>query len=539
MEKVKDFFGALFEQKKETVIVNKRIIQLLWVMAGIHILVMLMATFNQSLWMDEAYTLTVLKDVPFGKLFSTVLSVDYQPPLYYFIGKGIMMAIMTIAPIVTDVTAAKIVSVIPCILLVVLSATKIRKRFGGLTASLFAFCMTAMPQIMHYGVEIRTYSWSMLCVTVAFVFAYDAMDRGKAIDWILFTLTAIAAVYTHYFALMAVFFIYVFCALWFFINKKYIKLLPLVGSGVILLSAFLPCLLMAFKIFSSIVSTESWYGSIGLKVLAGFIAWPFDPLDGTPMITLTSIFTWVSLLSYVVVVFVPLFVFHKEKPLRKLNPYYANAGFLVMFGVIALACIIGWILKPWFIIRYAFPAIGAFWLCFCIGVINFPVKHRNACVIVFCMMMSAGNILGFVQYEYQIDKSFDTFMSDFASQVNEKDVVIASDNEHFNYCFNEILPVERVFTYRMGDESRQASVFPKLKRIDLYDECTNYLTNENRYVYIELTNTNPGFGSSNTEAEFLDWIKSKDIPYELVGNYSFEVYSFKMYRINAADLIYE
>jgi hypothetical protein len=537
MEKVKVFFGSFYEKENTADIINKRIIQLLWLLASIHVLVMLAATMNQSMWMDEAYTLTVLRDVPFVKMFHTVLAVDYQPPLYYFIGKAIMTAIMTLAPVVTDVTAAKIVSVIPCILLMVLSATRIRSRFGELTAAFFAFCMTAMPQIMHYGVEIRTYSWSMMCVTIAFVFAYDVIDRGKVTDWFLFTVTAIIAVYTHYFALMAVFFIYAFCALWFLINKKVTKFFTLIASGIVLLLAFMPCIITVFNGFTSIVSSDSWYEAIGVMRLGSFIFWPFDSLDRGPVVTLSSVFTWISLLSYIIIAFIPLFVFKKDKPLRKINNYFANSGFLVMFCVIALSCIIGWIFRPWFVIRYAFPAIGAFWLCFCIGIKNFPVKHIGIFIIIFSLVMSVGNVLGFARYEYQTNKSFKTFTNDFVPQINENDVMVISDLGHLRYCFNEVLPVYNILTYKIGDYSVTNSVFPEMKRIDSYSECVDYVMSDNQYIYIELTNGDPGFGSKNVEDEFFEWIESENIRPKLVGNYSFESYSFRIYRVSATDLI--
>lgn len=158
-----------------------------------------------GMWYDEIYSLGIVKS-PFNE-FLNFAFLDVHPPLYYLIYKVFYKigALFSINPIIVG----KFVSLLPLYLTVGLSATKVRKNFGYLTAGLFAFCIVTMPQLMNFAVELRMYSWGLFFVTASFIYAYDILNNtGKLKNWIILTILTIASAYTHYFSAAASFVIY-------------------------------------------------------------------------------------------------------------------------------------------------------------------------------------------------------------------------------------------------------------------------------------------------------------------------------------------
>lgn len=77
--------------------------------------------FNDSVWFDESFTMLTIKS-GFKEIIQITIE-DVHPPLYYLILK---CAIIVLG---YSVSAAKIVSLIPVLLAMVLGVTAIRRRF--------------------------------------------------------------------------------------------------------------------------------------------------------------------------------------------------------------------------------------------------------------------------------------------------------------------------------------------------------------------------------------------------------------------------
>lgn len=112
--------------------------------------VYLSLVWNNNVWMDEAFTASLVHTDFRGVIERSM--ADTLPPLYNIILK-----------LATDIfgytiPVMKITSVVPMLLTLLLGATVVRKRFGFRTALLFMLFITFMPLFMYYGVEIRMYS---------------------------------------------------------------------------------------------------------------------------------------------------------------------------------------------------------------------------------------------------------------------------------------------------------------------------------------------------------------------------------------------
>lgn len=163
------------------------------------IIVCLIIGFSQSVWFDEAYSVTLAK-----KSFSEIInmtSVDVHPPLYYLIlhvwgsvfGWG--------------VTALRGLSVIFMGVAVFISGIFLRKNFG-LRAAYFSMPFIALsPILLRYGFEIRMYSLASLIGIAATLFLFKAFyetdNRKRRIHYLLYAiLVAVGMLTLYYMALL-------------------------------------------------------------------------------------------------------------------------------------------------------------------------------------------------------------------------------------------------------------------------------------------------------------------------------------------------
>ena len=155
---------------------------------------------NRTFWYDEAYTINLVRQ-SFGYLWH-VTANDVHPPLYY-----ILLKLYTY--ICGDsVVALRIFSALPMIGIMLLTCTHIRQKFGNKTALSLLVLVILMPVNQYLASEIRMYSFGMFFVLLSALYAYQSYTTFRRSDLIKFTLFSLAAAYTHYYALLGVFYIY-------------------------------------------------------------------------------------------------------------------------------------------------------------------------------------------------------------------------------------------------------------------------------------------------------------------------------------------
>ena len=123
--------------------------------------------FSNTVWYDEAYTMAMIKHT-----FSDICSItaqDVHPPLYYILLK------IFAAPFGYSIFAAKVFSIIPHLLLIVLGYIKLTEFFDRKTGFLFALMTAFLPIMTTYAVELRMYGWAALFVTGCALFFYPEL----------------------------------------------------------------------------------------------------------------------------------------------------------------------------------------------------------------------------------------------------------------------------------------------------------------------------------------------------------------------------
>lgn len=183
------------------------------------IVLWLILCWRKYLWFDEAYSLAMIRHNI--SEICNITAADVHPPMYY-----IMLKIFS-KIFGHTILVARIFSLIPSIMILIIGAYWLNKRVNYKCANIFIVLMFCNPFFMQYVNEIRMYTWGALFVFIAGISAYEIYKfSNNILNLLVLVVSGVLAAYTHYFALVSVGIIYIilFFAL---ILKKGICLLSL------------------------------------------------------------------------------------------------------------------------------------------------------------------------------------------------------------------------------------------------------------------------------------------------------------------------
>lgn len=152
---------------------------------------------DRVLWGDEAFSAnTAHKDV--DGILQVLYYWDNHPPLFYYWLKlfGTLFGY--------KVPVFHLASLVPFLIGIVLALTVVRKHFGMLPAAFFVMVSGLGQACLEYNLEVRMYALAFLGVMGCFYCAYRVIADGSRKTWAGMVLWALAAAYSHYYALVAV-----------------------------------------------------------------------------------------------------------------------------------------------------------------------------------------------------------------------------------------------------------------------------------------------------------------------------------------------
>ncbi len=300
--------------------------------------------FNRNIWTDEAFTIELVgSNSVLGIIRGT--ANDVHPPLYYLIVK------LFITLFGTSFQVYKLVSILPMFFTMLLGIFYIAPWFGAKTAFLFMLFLNAIPCVMEYGVQIRMYSWAIFFITIAGLFAYGAYVTHQTKYWILLSIAAVSACYTHNFAMIS--------AVWIYLLLGAAVLFSRTGIGKCFLSGaftalcFIPWLLVLLKQTGSRINNY-WIEPVTKETILGYFGDLFDS-----RLPFTAIMFAFLLLAAFIMVFV--------KPYPATTRCFALALLLVPLLTALLGIAVSVLITPFFIARYLIPCMGLTALFLAIG----------------------------------------------------------------------------------------------------------------------------------------------------------------------------
>ena len=331
---------------------------------------MLISPFTQMIiHIDEYFTLTVL-NFPLSDLIF-VTSHDVHPPAHYLILKVVTKILTLFGIEFNRIFVYKLISIIPYAIILILSATKIKKEYGYLTAGVFAFSMGVMSEFFVHYLIIRMYSWAILFVILAFIYLKDVLDKNDTKSWALLTIFSVLAAYTHYFAAIPIVCVYMALFVYLFINDKQ-KLKYWVISAICGMILFSPWILSLISQFSS-VSEGFWIPEITLERMIGFLGFFVDSKN-----------IEVSLLSIAILI-VLIIISLKSNDIKRTDKFYILCGIIAYIGTITIGSIISIISEPILVDRYLLPSAAILW--FTISFIGGKINNRNEFIITFALIL--------------------------------------------------------------------------------------------------------------------------------------------------------
>ena len=172
---------------------------------------------NQPLWLDEATSGLVVRNLSSSQIITQFSPADFHPPLYYLILK-----IWSI-PFGTSEIALRSLSILAGILTVYfvylignqLGETSVKKKVG-VWASLF---LATSGLHIYYSQEARMYALACFFIVLSVYFFNKILRLGKFVDWLGFSVTLTLSVFTDY---LPLFMIPVFW-IWAYLSKKNLK----------------------------------------------------------------------------------------------------------------------------------------------------------------------------------------------------------------------------------------------------------------------------------------------------------------------------
>jgi hypothetical protein len=446
--------------------------------------------------------------------------------LYFFYVKLFADTLSAITPL-TFTSAAKIASIIPLVVLVFVARFNVAPKWGKLCGAFFAFCVTAMPQMLHYGKEIRMYSLGLLFVTLAVLSAYGLMRSPTAKNFVYLTLFSALSAYTHNFACISAIFVYVSLFIWY-LRKDRKQIIKLIASGIGVVVLYLPWLAAALKAFQR-VSGDFWIEKITLRTLAKIGIFPFRIGIGGEWVASITVFGICVYLGLRYLINNRL----AQREYSAAEEHFVLSGVLIAVFTVLTGVVVSFLATPIFTSRYMFPSLGCFWLAFAVSLTyvstakGSPIKAFNETKILLGLILIGAalcNTLYFAKDEIAKYSNWQT-TSELFREIRADDAIVT---DHGNIAEITAYVTKANKIYFKSNPMMTGSaitlntvVNPHIsyKWPDIEEICGRYSN-----IYIMLTN-------QDKLDSIIQYLDEKGIGRGYVRAYSFEFYKLWVIKI--------
>lgn len=412
------------------------------------LLFMVISPLNQYVInFDEYFTITLIH-FPISDMIN-ITANNVHPPLHYLILKFAVKA-LSILGIESNIFAFKVVSIIPYALLLIVSATKVRKEYGWLAAGLFTFSLGIMSEFFKFYVTIRMYSWAILFLILAYIYLKDVLTKKDIKSWILLAIFSVLGAYTHYYAAISAVCLYLILFVYILVkDKEQIKYWFIsAGLGIVLYTPWI--LTLVNQLIG--VHNSYWIPDPNFVLVVSSLGYFVDAGS--------NLGNGISFL--ILIILTALYLIQPDKDENDTTFILMGIGVYVV--TIALSLLLSVTFKPILVVRYLLPASAVLWLS--ISVLTSKLENKKMFFIAFGLILllfltGISNTLAETDslYKYGAEKenAFDQI-----TQNNDSILVLPQTNmiiyfidycdQMDVYCFN--------YTYVFGENmSRMHDVF--------------------------------------------------------------------------------
>jgi len=299
-----------------------------------------------GLWGDGIYTLAIVL-MQFNSFLTAALG-DVHLISYYVVLK-IFLKLFAFGGVAFQ---SKVFSLVPILLLGVLSLIKIRKNFGFLPSGLFFLFISSMPRILASAFGVRMYFWALFFATACVIYAYEVTINSTYRNWVVLTVLMICSVYTHYFSAIASFSIYIVLLCYILRKNRSLFKFYLFSLCAVLIS-YVQCLAVV-RIQAANVGDSYLISHIALNSIVSYVYYIFTPVWNAMK------FNEVLYPAILPILLLSCFIclFHRNRD-------EFTADVLIMFIPVPLiGTAASFLFRPVFHVRYMILSLCCFWLVF-------------------------------------------------------------------------------------------------------------------------------------------------------------------------------
>ncbi len=340
-----------------------------------------LSIFHNNLWFDESYSVGISKHS-----FIDIWNIgghDVHPVLYYWI--------LHIIGLITNnsILVYRIFSGLIIALTGILGYTHIRKDFGEKVGLIFSFLIYFSPVTAYFANEIRMYGLAMFLVTVLGIYAHRLSKEQKKSYWIIFGITSLACIYTHYYSLMAAGLINIVLLVYLIKQKNKKAYITQIVLGIIQALFYLPWLIYFTSQLRVMSSNGFWID----------ISFPKTPIEILGFQFSGNLNIYIGLVISLFVYAYCIYIIIKTKPKNNIPAILATGIYIL---VILAAYIMSKILDTDILYyRYIFVVTG---LCFI--AISFLLAKGNKIIIgIICAVIL---LIGIINQVDMIKENYDS-----------------------------------------------------------------------------------------------------------------------------------
>ena len=287
-----------------------------------------------DLWSDETYTISMLHG-PMSDFYAKFKN-DLHPPLYYL---GLRLYTGLFGLSATSLRAFSVLGVLATLLLGYFAGQRV---FGKQGALYLCLLLISVPMLAVYSHQARMYSWAAFSITGVFIYSCLFIRTGTTRDLILLLIFTVAAMYIHYYSMIAAFManLFVFLQLVLTKKKKWVNhLLSLLVAAIL----FLPWLSM-FIVQVKRVQSAFWAPEVSLQTILSCFTIPF-----TEQFWTTGYSKSLTILMYTLIVLTIILSFTKSFSEYRLVLWLS---LFIFIGTLIIAMIISLFSQPILYSRY-------------------------------------------------------------------------------------------------------------------------------------------------------------------------------------------
>ena len=373
---------------------------------------------------DEYWTYSLV-NLPFMEGM-TVAIHDVHPPLYYWI-------LYLFTPFgLGNLYLLKVVSIIPYILIMVVSATKIREDYGWLTAGLFVFCLGVMTDFFMEFLTIRMYSWGLFFLLMVFIYYKDVITRWDKKSWVLLTLFTLLSVSTQYFLALTCGLVYLLILAEILTEHKD-KIRQFAKSVLALIVLYAPWGI----VFIHQIQTHANDAKEGFElvnVIHYFTAFAIKSQNFRLDMVIFKI------IAIIFLIFILVLIYKKKDK-------FSAAGVFLMYATLAIGILS---LMSSFTnsmrVRYLVPVFGIFWLSASI-VIGKIKDYKVLAIALVLVLLLAGASLAITNEDINSRLAFNEKKASFLDGINNNDSVIVYNTDYgYKVLHNDLNNTSKQYT---------------------------------------------------------------------------------------------